>query len=310
MPLKDSEIRKDYFLNRYVIIAPKRSKKPKKIYQKPETQIGECVFCSPFVDDPKKQIQIKNYGGKEGKWGIKVIGNLYPALSLDNMKAYGEQEIIIETPEHAKEIHELPLEQIEKVFDVYADRYNALMKKDGICYTIVFKNEGGKAGASIPHSHSQVISLPVIPPKIAHEAEAMDKYIDKHGSCPYCDIIKSETNGPRAIFEDEHFFVLSPYASESPYGVWFIPKRHIRLISDLNIEEKRSLAIFMKKILTKLDEIEVSYNYFVQNSLDMESHHMVIKLSPRPNIWAGLELGTGIIINSVSPEEATKFYQK
>jgi len=306
---QESEIRKDYFLDRYVVFAPKRLKKPKKIYQKPETVVAECVFCPPYVNDPSKQIQIKDYGKKNNTWEVKVIGNLYPALSLNNMKAYGEQEVIIETPEHGKEIHELPVEHMVKVFDVYADRYETMMAKDGICYTIVFKNEGGRAGASIPHSHSQLISLPMIPPKIAKEAAAVDKYIDRHGSCPYCDIIKSERKGPRAIFEDDNFFVLSPYASESPYGVWFIPKRHIRSISDLKPNEKLSLANLLKKILFKLDEIDASYNYFIQNSLDLESHHMIIKLAPRPNIWAGLELGTGIIINPVPPEEATKFYQ-
>lgn len=225
------------------------------------------------------------------------------------MNAYGKQEVIIETPKHGIEIHELPLDHIVDVIDVYADRYKELMKQDGICYTIVFKNEGGKAGASIPHSHSQIISLPMIPPKIAKESAAIDKYIEKHDACPYCDIMKSEKDGPRVIMEDEHLFVLSPYASESPYGVWFIPKRHIRTINDLNQEEKLSIARAFKKILGKLDEIDASYNYFIQNSLDLESHHMIIKLAPRTNIWAGLELGTGVIINSVPPEEATKFYQ-
>lgn len=305
-----SEIRKDYFLDRYVVFAPKRLKKPQKVYQKPETKIEKCVFCPPLVDDKTKQIQIKDYFVEGGQWKVKVIGNLYPALTLNNVKAYGEQEIIIETPEHGKEIHELPLDHIEKVFDVYADRYNYLMKKEGICYTIVFKNEGGKAGASIEHSHSQVISLPMIPPKIAHEASAIDDYMKKNNSCPYCDIIKSESGGPREIFSDSHFFVLAPYASESPYGAWFIPKRHIRLLSDLNAEEKRSLAKFFKKILAKLDELDISYNYFFQNSLELEPHHLIIKLAPRPNIWAGLELGTGIIINPILPEVAAEFYRQ
>ncbi|MDD3480741.1 MAG: hypothetical protein PHW75_00730 [Patescibacteria group bacterium] len=307
--MQESEIRKDYFLEKYVIIAPKRLKKPEKIYQKPETKVESCVFCAPDVDDPQKQIQVKDYYLEGGKWGVKVIGNLFPALSLNNIKAYGEQEIVIETRKHGIEIHELSVDEIVKVFDVYTDRYNTLMEKDGICYTIVFKNEGGKAGASIPHSHSQIISLPIIPPKIAEESAAMDKYIDEHGSCPYCDIIKSEKGGPRVIAEDEHIFVLAPYASESPYGAWFLPKRHIRNINDLHENEKKSLANFLKKILTKLEEIDAPYNYFIQNSLDLESHHFILKLAPRPNIWAGLELGTGIIINPVSPEEATKFYR-
>lgn len=305
-----SEIRKDYFLDKYVIIAPKRGQRPKKITVKPnEMTSSDCYFCRPQVDDPDKQIQLKNYNGPDGKWEIKVIGNLYPALSLDNLSAYGSQEIIIETPEHQKELHELSLEHIVRIFDVYEDRYKHLMSQPGVCYTLVFKNEGGKAGASIPHAHSQLIALPLVPPKLRHEAEAVNRYYDEKGTCPYCDVIKSEAGGPREIYSDEHLFVVAPYASDSPYGAWFIPKRHVRTIGDLEQQEKLSLARALKMTLSKLDEIDVSYNYFLQNALDLEAHHLILKLSPRPNVWAGLELGTGIIINSVPPEEAARFYK-
>lgn len=307
----ESEIRKDYFLDRYVIIAPKRSKKPKKTLIKRDVlSDSECFFCRPQVDDPQKQIQIKDYKVKKREWEVKVIGNLYPALTLDNLRAYGEQEIVIETPKHGIEIHELSLDHIVRIIDVYIDRYKYLKKTPGICHTQIFKNEGGRAGASIPHTHSQIISLPMVPPKVLKESLAINSYIDKTGSCPHCDIIKSESGGPRAILDDGHFFVLAPYASESPYGAWFMPKRHINSIEQLNKAEKMSLAKALKKILSKLDEIDVSYNYFIQNSVDDFDHHMLIKLAPRPNVWAGLELGTGVIINSVTPEEAAKFYKK
>lgn len=308
--MKKSEIRKDYFLEQYVIIAPKRNDRPIKVQKKEDEKSRDCYFCPPIIDEPGREKVLLQKKDTAGKWKIKVITNKFPALSLDNLKAYGEQEIVIETPEHNKEIHELTLEHIKDIIDVYVERYVALKKLDGISYVLVFKNEGGKAGASIPHSHSQIYALPMIPPKIAAESAAMDNYIRKHNSCPYCDIMKSEKGGPRVIWEDEHLFVLSPYASSSPYGAWFIPKRHVHSLEMLNESEKDSLAHSLKKILAKLDEIDVSYNYFFLNSLDLESHHLVLKLAPRPNVWAGLELGTGIIINPVAPEDAVKFYNE
>jgi UDPglucose--hexose-1-phosphate uridylyltransferase len=307
----NSEIRKDYFLDKYVIIAPKRGQRPSAVKPKSrEVSPPDCYFCCPQVNDAANQIQIKNYNfdGNRG-WDIKVIGNKYPALTFNNLKAYGSQEIIIETPEHQKELHELSLEHIVKIFDIYEERYEYMMSRPGICYTLVFKNEGGKAGASIPHAHSQVIALPIIPPKIQNEADAVDGYYRRNGSCPYCDVIKSEKHGPREIYHDENLFVVAPYASESPYGAWFIPKRHVRTIGDLNQQEKLSLARALKMILAKLESIDVPYNYFIQNALDLEAHHLVLKLSPRPNVWAGLELGTGVVINPVPPEEAAKFYK-
>lgn len=308
--MQKSEIRKDYFLNRYVIIAPKRNKRPDKVIKKEGVDNRECYFCPSLVDTPGRETTILEKKDEHGKWKIKVINNKFPALSPDNYSAYGNQEIIIETPEHGKEIHELSQKHIVEIIDVYIERYLDLKREKGISYVLVFKNEGGRAGASIPHSHSQIYALPMIPPKIEEESAAMDDYIRKHNSCPYCDIINSEKNSPRVIWEDEHLFVLAPYASDSPYGAWFIPKRHVHSIDVLNEGEKYSFAKALKKLLEKLDEIDVSYNYFFLNSLDLESHHMIMKLAPRPNVWAGLELGTGIIINPVSPEDAVKFYNE
>ena len=180
---------------------------------------------------------------------------------------------------------------------------------NGIKHVIIFKNEGGKAGASISHSHSQVIALPILPPQVEHEAKAYNKYRLENSTCPYCDIIDKETDKPRVVWQDENLFVLSPYASNSPYGVWLLPKRHVCLISDLTRSEKESIAIALKMVLGKLDEFGISYNYFIENAVNNEDYHMHIKIAPRPNIWAGLELGTGIVINPISPEFATKIYR-
>jgi UDPglucose--hexose-1-phosphate uridylyltransferase len=297
-------------MEQYVIIAPKRNKRPQGVVKKIEVAKAPCFLCPSDVDDPAKHKAVYELKGQDQKWLVKSILNDFPALSEDNLKAYGHQEVIVETPLHGIEIHELPLEHIVKVFDSYIDRYLAAQTMKGICYTILFKNEGGKAGASILHSHSQLIAMPMVPPKIEAEAAAVDGYIRKNNSCPYCDIIKSEKNGPRVAWEDEHLFVLAPYASESPYGLWFIPKRHLHSIEYLHENEKLSFAHAFKKLLAKLDDIDMPYNYFFQNSLDCEEHHMILKLAPRPNVWAGLELGTGVVINSVPPEDAVKFYKE
>lgn len=308
--MQKSEIRKDYFLDRYVIIAPKRNKRPQKIAKAVEEEGSGCTFCPTEVDVPGNETTLYELKGKDGHWLVKVIANKFPALTPDNLKAYGQQEIVIETPEHAKEIHELSLEHIVGIINVYIERYKKLTATKGICHTIVFKNEGGKAGASKPHSHAQIFGLPMIPPKLAREAAAVESYTATHGTCPYCDIIKSEAKSPRVIWEDEHLFVLAPYASDSPYGAWFMPKRHIGRMDELNEGEKESLARAFKKLLKRLDDIDVSYNYFFQNAIDSRDQHLIIKLAPRPNIWAGLELGTGVIINPIPPEDAAKFYNE
>ncbi len=306
--MHNSEIRKHYFLERYVIISPKRGKRPHKILkvEMTEEETKSCFFCPKELDDRKHVFQILD---NRGGWLVKVVENKYPALTLNNPKAYGRQEVVIDTPDHRKELHELSVDHIVKVIDAYIQRNQELSKIDGINYVLVFKNEGGKAGASVMHSHSQIYALPLVPPMIEEETLAIDRYIIEKNSCPFCDIISGEQNGPRVAWEDKNFIVICPFASESPYGAWFMPKRHVNNIDNLKEGEKKSLAKALKTILKKVDDLDMSYNYFFHDSLSCEDQHMTLKLAPRPNVWAGLELGTGIIINTVSPEDAAKYYR-
>lgn len=303
--MNKSEIRKDYFKDEYVIIAPKRAKRPHKT-EKPAEADKTCYFCPQNFQDEIITYQDNNAAGD---WEIVSVVNKFAAVSTDNPRAFGQAEVIIETREHGKDINEFSTDHVVRVFDAYIDRYEYLRNLDGIKNVILFKNEGGKAGASIAHTHSQIIALPLLPPKVQTEASAYNKYRLEKASCPYCDIIKKEEGKPRVIWEDENIFVLSPFASSSPYGAWFIPKRHIRNITELNHKEKISLAESFKVVLGVLGDLGISYNYFIENSINAEDYHMHIKLAPRPNIWAGLELGTGVIINPIPPEYAAKVYR-
>ena len=87
-------------------------------------------------------------------------------------------------------------------------------------------------------------------------------------------------------------------------------KKHKRRIGELSKKELLSLAKTIKHVIGKLDDRDIAYNFFIHNSLDNESHHFRIKIVPRMTVWAGLELGSGIIINPVFPEDAAKFYQE
>jgi len=300
-----SEIRKDYFKEEYVIIAPNRAKRPHRVGTIDETA-GICHFCPANFQNEVITYQDNNY---DGDWEVVSVVNKFAALTLENPDAHGQTEVIIETRRHGMDINDFSVDHIVRVFNAYIDRFTALRSLDGIKHVIVFKNEGGKAGASISHSHSQIIALPILPPKVENEANAYGKYRLENTTCPYCDIIIKETDKPRVVWEDENLFVLSPYASDTPYGVWMIPKRHTRLISDLTRSEKESIAIALKIVLGKLDEFGISYNYFVENAINNEDYHTYIRIAPRPNIWAGLELGTGIVINPIAPEYAAKIYQ-
>ncbi len=311
--MKKSEIRKHYFLDEYVIIAPRRAKRPdqaklpKQQYVQKLGYKEKCFFCPENVHSNASVYEII----EDKKWIVKVVENKYPALTLKNPKAFGKQEVVIDTPEHEKEINDLSIDHIVQIIEVYIERTRKISEIPGIKYISVFKNEGGKAGASVAHSHSQIIALPIIPPDIQREANVVDNYILEKKACPYCDIIKKEQKAKvRVVFEDKNIFAITPYASKAPYEAWILPKRHFRNIGDMMEKEEFSLAKTLKVLLSKLDSIDLAYNYFIHNSLELENHHWSLKIQPRPNIWGGLELGSGVVINSVVPEEAAKFYRK
>lgn len=307
MALK-SEIRKAYFLNKYVVITPGRAKRPRDI--KEETLIkrtGECIFCPGKYE---KELFVKQFGGRGNKWDVLVLKNKFPAVTLDNKKAYGYQEVIVDTPEHARVLSDLPTGHIVKLLNVYADRTKEISKIKDIEYILIFKNEGSKAGASIVHDHSQVFATNILPPDVKDEFNLADDYKKEHGRCAYCDIIKKEKGGPRRIFEDRNVVAFAPYASEYHYEAWIFTKRHTDNIAKLKRQEVDSFSRALKLILTKLDSIDLSYNYFFHQVIDNNDQHFYLKIQPRDSIWAGVELGSGLVINSVPPEEAARFYRK
>jgi UDPglucose--hexose-1-phosphate uridylyltransferase len=300
------EIRKDYFKDEYVIFSPNRAKFLEKFKNLSPIQDRACPFCPESMKSEVITYKDDNYSGD---WEIVSVINKFSALTLDNDMAFGQTEVIIETRKHGMDINDFSIDHIVRVFNAYIDRFMALRNIDGIKHVIIFKNEGGKAGASVIHTHSQVIALPILPKKIESEAQAYNKYRLEKVTCPYCDIINKEEDKPRVIWQDENVMALSPYASDSPYGVWLLPRRHMALFADLTRPEKESMAFALKLVLGKLDEFGINYNYFVENSVNNEDYHSHIKIAPRPNVWAGLELGTGIMINPITPEFAAKFYR-
>lgn len=304
--IPSSEIRKHYFLESYVIISPKRNLRPDSFSHNSEPHKVPNPTC-PFCHNTESAVWQKPHGQN---WDVKVINNAFSALSLDNPKAFGKQEVVINTPDHSLEFSDLPLSHIEEVFEAYRHRLLHLKRLDGVRYVLIFKNDGPVAGASVAHAHCQIFGLPLIPPKIERESDALNHYWDDHQSCAYCDIITWEDQQHvRIVHEDKNFVAISPYASNSPFEVWLIPRRHEPEFSNLHVGELHSLAITLKKITATLDAANISFNYFLQESLENQNHHFVIKVEPRTTKFAGAELGTGVIINPVTPEYSTLWYQ-
>ncbi len=304
-----SEIRKSYIFDKYVVITPKRAQRPRDIQEEEIIKRNpDCPFCPENLKNSVLTDKIKDKSGKS--WEVASLKNIYPAVTLDNPKAYGYQEVIIETPNHKKDLAKLSENDIEAVLEMFSLRTKALTKLPKIDYVLCFKNQGLQSGASITHAHSQIFATAIVPENLKEEAKRISEYKSEKKSCAYCDILKKELKSSRRIFEDNNVGAFAPYASEYHYEAWIFPKRHLDNITELNRKEKRSFARALKKILTKIDLLGLSYNFFLHNVISDQNQHFYIKIQPRGSIFGGIELGSGLVINSIPPEEAARFYRK
>jgi len=309
------ELRKDYILERYVIISEARGKRPHEIIEKEEERVEQCFFC-PGNENLTPHEIMRVPDGKGG-WKIRVFPNKFAAVELkgnynirtDNRfftfsDSFGVHEVVVETNDHHKEMADLDEVELKELLDVYKKRIIELSKFEGIKYVNVFKNHGKDAGTSVIHSHTQIIATSIIPQLVEEELKAIKRY----SNCPYCDILNIEKGSYRRCFENNEFVAFTPYASRFHYEIWIFPKKHIKSIEFMDDSTLLELANILKKILVKLKQLNLSYNFFLHYHND-DAYHFHVEVCPRAAVWGGFELGTGITINSLSPEEAAKFYR-
>jgi len=299
-----NELRKDCLLDRWVIIAGNRGKRPHDFIQKQcETKEGTCVFCPG--NEKLTPEEVASIRGPHG-WTVRCFENMYPATSTEFPQAFGRHEVIVEMNQHNKNLQDMPPGAIREVIDMYCRRIEEISKIDGIAYVLIFKNHGEEAGTSISHEHSQLIALPRVPTLVEEEVNAYKNYLKKTKKCIFCDIIAMEMNSERKIFENDHFACFAPFASRFPFESWLLPKRHVASITKLTDEEKNSLADALKTILGKLGKLlkDPPYNYYLHISPHEEDFHFHIEICPRVTKLAGFELGSEVIINTMPPERA------
>lgn len=304
---KQPEIRHDYIHGRTVIIAPGRARRPHILDELPPlaTPRANCPFCPEKID----KIAVLDVIRKGLPWRAKSIRNIYPILTKENPKAYGQQEVVIETPKHGVEFAELSVDHIADVLRLYQRRTVALSGDSKLNYLLIFKNNGGRAGASIDHAHSQIFASETLPPHVYDKLRRAQEYAIQKGHCYYCHLLERECRGPRRIAENETAVAFAPYASAYNYEAWVLVRRHADNITQLAPKEISGCAELLKKILVKVNELSLPYNFYLHQVIHYPDEHFYVRICPRRDVWAGLELGARLIVNTVPPEDAALFYR-
>ncbi|MDD5148482.1 MAG: galactose-1-phosphate uridylyltransferase [Candidatus ainarchaeum sp.] len=318
-----AELRKDYLRNRWVIIVPERAKRPIDFKKSLEPEDGEpekkCFFCQGNEHlTPAEIMRIE----KNGKWEMRVFPNKYPAVDIKGdseisqedsffakAHAYGHHEVIVETPRHGETMADFSEGKIKKALELYISRIKSLSADPKIKQVAVFKNEGKEAGASLRHTHTQIIAYNRLAETVDNEENAAIEYEKKHGKCPYCEIIKAEKKGPRLIMDTKNAVAFAPYASRFAFEVKIFPKRHVSSIVDFSGGELKDYAKIMKRIFSRLKTLNAPYNMYLHNATQGKDMHCHVKINPRLLSWGGFEYATGCVINTVPPEEAARFYR-
>jgi UDPglucose--hexose-1-phosphate uridylyltransferase len=338
-----NEVRKDYLLDRWVVIATERGRRPTDFAknERQKAKGGTCPMCpgNEHMTPPAVLLYLKADKGirktkdkddlRQKNWLVRVIPNLFPAFSPpkgnisqknimksnDLAVAVGHHEVLVESPNHDEGPANASPKQLTLVINAYIDRLRELSAKAYVQYVSIFRNHGLEAGASLSHAHSQIVATPFIPRTMKEEMEASKRFWKQNKKCVFCDIIKKERKSPRFIIENSKFTVFSPYASVNPMEFWIFPKQHEASPVDMPQSEAETFAQTLKACLSGLKTLvnDPPYNYGFHLVLDKEAadyYHWHLEVYPRLAIWAGFEKSTGMYINTMTPETAAESLRK
>lgn len=331
-----NELRKDYLIDRWVVIATQRKKRPTDFVKPIEKrQEGTCAFCpgNEHMTPPAVLVYLPTDGGivkdkdtngvRPKNWLVRVVPNLYPAFmppkdeestvkpsDFTLERATGHHEVLVESPQHDEHIGVARVSQTVHVVNAYVDRFKELVSKPYVKYVSIFRNHGLEAGASLSHTHTQIIATCLIPKIVEDELKASEAKFKKDKECTFCEIIEKESGSARFIWESDDFVVFAPWASVHPFEFWLFPKEHQCCLLDLSQSQIKSLAEAMRVSLGGLKSIlnDPPYNFGFHQlcAKGSEHYHWHLEVYPRLSIWAGFEKSTGMFINVVSPEDAAK----
>ncbi|MBI5492578.1 MAG: galactose-1-phosphate uridylyltransferase [Deltaproteobacteria bacterium] len=324
------ELRKDPIVGRWIIISTERGKRPSEFeFTQPSPKVGFCPFCpgNESKTPPEVLAYRKNSGGPNSAgWHIRAVPNKYPALKVegelnregdgvyDKMNGVGAHEVVIESPNHSDTLASIPVRQFEEVLWAFRDRIIDLKKDSRLKYILIFKNHGEAAGATLEHTHSQLIALPIIPKRVAEELDGSLEYYNFKERCVFCDIIRQEImQGVRVVSENRDFIAVTPYAPKAPFEIWILPKVHESNFENCQKHHYENLSIIFSDVLKRIDKVlnYPPYNFILHAAPVKDGasqfYHWHFELIPKLTKVAGFEWGSGFYINPTPPEEAAKF---
>jgi UDPglucose--hexose-1-phosphate uridylyltransferase len=281
-----------------VLVATARSLRPKKAEapapRDTRTHVDTCPFC--VGNEHMTPPQIAVYPA-EGRWAIRIVENLYPVLGDDRQNpnlvfglqqtidGYGRHEVVIDNNAHGTALHEMGEEHLTLLLRAFRDRMEQLYRSNNrLRYVLVFKNFGPAAGASIAHTHSQIIATPVIPDNVQAEVAQSRAFYHKNHRCIFCSLIDEALTYEATIYDRESgeihrkinvgqyiiergkkFIAIKPFASRYEWEVHILPLQHQADYLRISPDDYADLARVLRRTMARLDAVlgGAQYNFFL-----------------------------------------------
>jgi len=332
-----SQMRKDVFTGRWVIVDDTNAVQPSSFRFKPfQRDSAFCPFCETNeASTPPEVFSIRRPGSMANQpgWSVRVVPNFRPQLRIegdlerrgegfhDLMNGIGAHEILVETPRHDRSLHELEPGEILEVIRAYVARIADLEQDKRMRYVLVFKNHGEGAGAhTIFHSISQLLALPVTPRNIKSKLDTARDYYSKKERCLYCDVLRQELDSnQRVVAENTDFAAFAPFASRFPFEICVMLKSHSSAFSRISASEMGNLSRILRDVLRKMDSTlgQIPYNLSLQDRPFLRPRkdywetieadfHWHLEILPQVAKITGFEWASGFFYNPIPPEIAAR----
>ena len=348
-----NEMRHDWLSDRWVIFAPNRTTRPDDYDRTPHIEPDShlrCPFCCgaehetpeaslvlPRVDwESTRSTRQRERSQPRTEWLVRVVPNKFPAVSCGTpcecsstqsaehadgemrslfvkQSSGGAHEVIIESPQHVTSVTSLSQDHMRLVFEAYQQRLAYWRARPEMKYAVVFKNYGADAGATIVHSHSQLICTNFVPSDVLRIQRRLAAYRETNRRCYVCSILEKELHAAeRIVAQSKHFVALCPFASRFPYSVSVIPRKHRAHFEECHPDELADLAQFAQTILKAIEAEHPrgAYNFVLQTSpfdqQEPDAFHWRLEIIPRLSKIAGFEWSSDCFINTVLPEIAAQ----
>jgi UDPglucose--hexose-1-phosphate uridylyltransferase len=276
---------------------------------------GDCQNCRQPEGDGVRLRVLKDYAfhtvGTEDE--ARELDRSVAQVAIAQARATGSWKTVVAPPGEHRPLHAVGQATIEALVTGAREALAEARTAGQTEYVQVVQNWGAQAGARTNHLCLDVYDLPQIPHRIAEELGGAARFVIREGECPWCRLVRDETRRPdRLVWEDASSVAFAPYASRSPFEVWIVPRRHDADFGAASSRDLEATAEALREVLARLAASldGPPYNLVLHTAPLREqveaTYHWHWEIHPRLREIAGLEVGSGLPVNPVSPEDAVE----